>query len=734
MSRRWLSGGALAALLLAGVTPTAQAAPEMVKLAVEVQNVAPYVVTGEDVTISGVVRNTGTQAVARLDLAVSMHQDVPGDRRALHEFAAGTPDPSLALVDTFEVQGALPAGGTLPFSLTVPRGQLPVGPDDAWGPRGVEIDAYVVPADAPPVEEAPWHSPRDLDANGPEGSGRTLFIFNPPTDAPVSLAVAQPVVASGAELERALLQGESLEVASQQRLGSFLAGADRRWLTLGVDPMLFADAVETVFSSPPLGTDPATPSPTQPTADSPSPTLAPPLVTPQATQSPQFVLPALTVDNTPSFAGQAADFELVQLAPYDAPPLTSFLPRPPAVAPLPQAHSDVAWPHEASLSEQLVRQLLASPNYRALLLPPETFPAATGTSPVAHTTVSLDGLSKDALVGDPYLPNLLAGLDTRGHALPPFLHRMLLAADTALLRRDHPTGDAGFLALVPRASSNHISAYAESFAFLESLPWVQPTTVTGLLQLPAATQDRTTLTLPQSADEQRLAQITVALDRLTPVTNAVEDRATFRQPFVAAAAILASAQWGPAHGQRHVSKLQSLVDEATDAIMIHVVSEVRMIDSDASLPIRVTNSLPTDVTVTLAVTSHAWRLKFPDQITKTVPANRQVQFMMPSHGVGTGDVNVDVRVLSPEGDVIAGPNAVRVRVRADWENLGVGILFGAAIVLIVVGLVRRFLKNRKSREASVLALPTSDPSASASDATAVPPADGSADPGRKEST
>lgn len=734
MSRRWLTGGALAALLLAGVTPGAQAAPQTVALTVEVQNVAPYLVTSEDLTISGVVRNTGTQPVARLDLAVSMHQHPPNDRSELHEFATGNPDPSLALVDTFEVQGALPAGGTLPFSFTVPRGQLPVAADDAWGPRGVEIDAYVVPADAPAVEEAPWHSPRDLDANGPEGTGRTLFIFNPPADAPISLAVAQPVVASVAELEEALLRGGSLEAASRRRLAGHLDGADRRWLTLGVDPMLFADPVETVFSSSPLeqeqGDPDAEPSPSQ----SATPSVAPPLVTPQATPSPQFALPSLAADASPGFAEQAAGFELLQLAPYDAPPLTPFLPRPPAAAPLLQAHADVAWPHEASLSEELVRQLLESPNYRALLLPPETYPAAAGTSPVAHTTLTLDGVSKDALIGDPYLPNLLAGLDARGQSLPPFLHKMLLAADTALLRRDHPAGGAGFLALVPRASHNELPAYAESFAFLESLPWVQPATVTGLLQLPAATADRTAPTFTEPEDARRLAQLTVALDRLTPVTNAVEDRAAFRQPFAAAAAILASAQWGPTHGQEHVNKLQALVAEATDAIKIHVVSEVRMIDSDATLPIRVTNALPTDVTVTLAVTSHAWRLKFPDEITKTVPANRQAHFMMPSHGVGTGDVDVDVRVLSPEGDVIAGPNAVRVRVRADWENLGVGALFGVAILLIIVGLVRRFLKNRKSREASDLALPTSDPSAPAGDAPATAPADGPADPGRKEST
>ncbi|GMA33074.1 hypothetical protein GCM10025875_30660 [Litorihabitans aurantiacus] len=68
---------------------------------------------------------------------------------------------------------------------------------------------------------------------------------------------------------------------------------------------------------------------------------------------------------------------------------------------------------------------------------------------------------------------------------------------------------------------------------------------------------------------------------------------------------------------------------------------------------------------------------------------------VPMVAVANGRTRVDVSVTSPDGVVIGVGETFDLRVRAEWETVGTGIVAAALGLLLVVGLVRTVRRGRR---------------------------------------
>ena len=68
---------------------------------------------------------------------------------------------------------------------------------------------------------------------------------------------------------------------------------------------------------------------------------------------------------------------------------------------------------------------------------------------------------------------------------------------------------------------------------------------------------------------------------------------------------------------------------------------------------------------------------------------------IPVEAHGSGNIQVEVHILDPKGNVIAPSQSVPIRVRADWENVGTLVIAILLAVILAVGIVRSLRRGRK---------------------------------------
>ena len=125
-------------------------------------------------------------------------------------------------------------------------------------------------------------------------------------------------------------------------------------------------------------------------------------------------------------------------------------------------------------------------------------------------------------------------------------------------------------------------------------------------------------------------------------------------------------------------------------------STINVISSEAQLPVRITSSLNQDVTVQVYLVSNNKRLQVPRTTTVRVPAHQQAKVTVPIQAVGSGDVALTVQVLAADGTTVGTPTTVNMRVRADWEGRGTGVIVGVLVAIVVTGTVRTVRRGRRT--------------------------------------
>jgi len=126
------------------------------------------------------------------------------------------------------------------------------------------------------------------------------------------------------------------------------------------------------------------------------------------------------------------------------------------------------------------------------------------------------------------------------------------------------------------------------------------------------------------------------------------------------------------------------------------ISEVPATDHERPVLFHVATRDQQDVTVQVYLVSNNKRLQVPRTTTVRVPAHQQAKVTVPIQAVGSGDVALTVQVLAADGTTVGTPTTVNMRVRADWEGRGTGIIVGVLVSIVVIGTVRTVRRGRRT--------------------------------------
>ena len=345
---------------------------------------------------------------------------------------------------------------------------------------------------------------------------------------------------------------------------------------------------------------------------------------------------------------------------------------------------------------------------RAVLIPEQSLSEALAGEPSSKTSdeASQDGASDQARQASSSSQTTQAAeLDTR----------QLLRGNSAILTRQAPGLERDIVVAMPRqaASTADPSALKARVAALRSTSWTQSQSLSGLEEraraeveaVEAGTSgiERSEPSDDNVTDDNELTAATLAAaggtaSRLQSVASVLSDPAALLGEYTNLEAVVSSATWRakPATCRAQIPAAEAAGTGVTSSLAAVPSSTINLISSEAQLPVRITSSLAQDVTVQVYLTSDNKRLQVPRTTTVTVPAHQQAKVTVPIQAVGSGDVGLTVQVLAADGTTVGTPTTVNMRVRADWESRGTGVIVGVLVSIVVIGTVRTVRRGRRT--------------------------------------
>ena len=345
---------------------------------------------------------------------------------------------------------------------------------------------------------------------------------------------------------------------------------------------------------------------------------------------------------------------------------------------------------------------------RAVLIPEQSLSEALAGEPSSKTS---DEASQDG-ASDQTRQASTSGQTTQAAELDT---RQLLRGNSAILTRQAPGLERDIVVAMPRqaASTADPSALKARVAALRSTSWTQSQSLSGLEEraraeveaVEAGTSgiERSEPSDDNVTDDNELTAATLAAaggtaSRLQSVASVLSDPAALLGEYTDLEAVVSSATWRakPATCRAQVPAAEAAGTGVTSSLAAVPSSTINLISSEAQLPVRITSSLAQDVTVQVYLTSDNKRLQVPRTTTVTVPAHQQAKVTVPIQAVGSGDVGLTVQVLAADGTTVGTPTTVNMRVRADWESRGTGVIVGVLVSIVVIGTVRTVRRGRRT--------------------------------------
>ncbi|MFE7404881.1 DUF6049 family protein [Isoptericola sp. NPDC057559] len=323
----------------------------------------------------------------------------------------------------------------------------------------------------------------------------------------------------------------------------------------------------------------------------------------------------------------------------------------------------------------------------------------------ARTAVDTPSGKVSALVADAGLSAALASLTDDAGAPTAAEGAQRLLADTALLAlqaQEAGTGDLHVLAALPRDWSPDAALVGQVLAALQGATWADVVPLSDTVAAPASRVARHGLPRNDVADAE-LAPLSV--DRLLGTHRSVSAFATVADDPVELSGDVDQALVAPlavAARKDLVARDQAVdlaverADDLQQGIGVADRSDVTLVSDTGKLPVKVTNELPVDATVTVVLRPNVSRLVVESRPTVVVPAGTSMNVHVPVRAIGSGDVDLQVEVLAPSGAVVAGPTSFSVRVRAGWETAGTAVVAAAIALLFIGGIWRTVRRGRSS--------------------------------------
>ena len=713
----------------------------------------------QDLTLTGTITNGTGQILTGMDLAARIQRSTEVTSHSLRKWLDGTDESGLSDPFTVPLGHDLQPGEVTQFSVTIPADQLPLTSDDQWGPRGIAVslqsqDAPLaqdrsilvwdsgasvtpvrlttfIPVTASAQEAAVLAGPRTPERTETltRIHSRVLGLMSMAGDGTVVAvdpALVEALGVTSASLEEAARNGGSQpstpDAAPQVPQGGESSPSSASPAASASDPSPSADPSASTSSS-------ASSSPSaSATASSGSKTPD------DVTQLSAAVMRAISSGSLVALSwGDSDTAALAHLQRKDlieaaarrtqesaivkagAPTSLSWL-----ASSVMDSATDEALPQSASTviasptSLPVADELTYTPSGlgalddRAILLPEQSLSETlAGTSPEADASTA-------PTQNQQATPPSQAGQTTQTTQAAELDTRQLLRGNSAILTRQSPALGRDIVVALPRqeASTTDTSALQERLAALRSTSWTQPQSLSVLqerAQAEVEAVDEGTSRIERSeppdrvTDDDELSATTLTAaagtaGTLQSISSVLSDPPALLGDYTDLEAVVSSASWraDPEARSAQVPAAEAAGSAVTSSLAAVPSSTINLISSEAQLPVRITSSLSQDVTVQVYLVSDNKRLQVPRTTTVTVPARHQAMVTVPIQAVGSGDVGLTVQVLAADGTTVGTPTTVHMRVRADWESRGTGVIVGVLVSIVVIGTVRTVRRGRRT--------------------------------------
>ena len=727
--------------LAAQSAPAAGTAPSQAPLVegevtLRVDALAPEVLTkGQDLTVSGTITNGTQEILDGVALSVQVQDHTEIITTDLESWLADERESSLTTSLTQDLHAPVPPGATGTFSVTVPAADLPLSSTREWGPRGVQVSLaqgattvakdrslLIWSSDATPSRATGVTTVIPVTASPSELIALSTVALSPPASTEFSTQPADSATVLPTQDPAPAPSGvtTTVERLRQRVLGLLALAGDG--VVLAVDPALLKALG--VPATPPPGSGQATASPTPaetPSAE-PSPTTPSPSSTATSTTSPgaKYAFPA-TDPLTTALTRAISAGEVIALPWNDAdvPALahlgetdliSSALERSASSQTVAAgAATDTAWVED--LDSQTLSALPASTT--TLIAPASAAPVAEDLTYTPSGTALIDG--RVVLLSDPSLSQALASTLSTGSSRSPLCEldsRQLLRGLSAIITRQAPALNRNLVVTLGRGAATNPQALGRRLEALMGNSWSEPRTLSRLVSDTRASQN---LVERQDLAQQSVSQTELSTSELEQardvehtlgsIVGVLASPTTQLEGVTQVVSTVTSTAWrdDPSGRQRALTADHQVGTRITQSLGAAPSSTINLIAQSADVPVRITSSLNQAATVQVRIFSSSTRLQPLKPVTITVPARGGAVASLPVSAVGSGDVNLTIHVLAPDGTVVGTPAILHMRVRANWESRGVRVGASALVILLVVGVVRTIRSGRRQGPRSAAA-------------------------------
>ena len=726
-------------------TPSAPAEKDKTtnQVTVSIDAMAPEVLhSDQDLNLTGTITNGTAQTITGADLVTRVQRSTEATSRGLSKWLTGTDESGLSDPFTVPLGHDLQPGGVSQFSITIPADELPLDSTDQWGPRGVSV--------ALATQDVSLAQDRSILVwdSGTSVAPVRMTVFLPVTASAQEMAVlsaphtqertealsrihnrVQGLVSMAGDgvvvaVDPALIEALGVTTASLEQAAR---NSSSQPSTPDASPQAPQSADSSASSAP---TAPSTPAPSASTA--PSPQAGGTATSPSDKKTSQVSNEVIQLSaalaraiHTDSLVALPwGDSDTAALAHLQQTSLIETAARRTQESAIVKvgAPTSVSW-LASSVADTTTVNALAQPDSTIIASPESLSPSddltytpsglgASGNHAVLIPEQSLSG----ALTGEDAKPTASdQGTPTTQSAQASALDtRQLLRSDSAILARQAPALERDIVVAMPRraASAVQSSVVRERVAALRSVPWTQSQSFSALQEhaqqeVSAVAEGTSRIDrseMPDTViDTNELSADTLAAagrtaTTLQSISSVLSEPAALLGDYTNLEAVVSSASWrsDPKTRGAQIPNAEAAGAGVTSSLAAVPSSTINVISSEAQLPVRITSSLNQDVTVQVYLVSNNKRLQVPRTTTVRVPAHQQAKVTVPIQAVGSGDVALTVQVLAADGTTVGTPTTVNMRVRADWEGRGTGVIVGVLVAIVVTGTVRTVRRGRRT--------------------------------------
>lgn len=366
-----------------------------------------------------------------------------------------------------------------------------------------------------------------------------------------------------------------------------------------------------------------------------------------------------------------------------------------------------SWP-AAGGADRSTLESLHSAGHDALLLSEDQLPAAAGYTSNARAQIATDDLGSTipVLVTNSDLDSSIGSAPpkadddreegersgSRGISEDPTAPRTAedmsrTVAMTAAITSERPFDQRSVLMSLPRHAAE--DDWSQLASMPKDLPWLNPA---GLPDLEKAD--------PSEREPFQPAQRPVLpSEHLSPLSKAYDNIGTFDSLFtdpeearIADTRMLltcTSIGWS-----RRTDELSDCVSTASKAaegfggrIGIERGSTVLLVTGESTtIPITVHNNSNRPAEFSLSLRPQTAQMRAEKSSAQKIGPGEHTRFSVPVEGIANADVTSRVDLVAADGTIIPTDEEILVRVRADWENIGIAVGGGALAIVFVVGL------------------------------------------------